>query len=55
MPKHKKKFKCEKEFDKNNNNDDNDDNISVVSSTATSSIYHNDSQIDQLDDNLETK
>jgi hypothetical protein len=56
MPKHKKKFKCVKEFDKNNNNnDDNDDNISVVSSTATSSIYHNDSQINQLDDNLETK
>ena len=54
MPKHKKKFKCEKEFDKNLN--DNDDSLSVVSCTATSSIYQHDSPFDQqIDDNIETK
>lgn len=54
MPKHKKKFKCEKEFDRNN--DDNDDNLSVISSTATSSIYQHDSPSEhQFGDSIETK
>ena len=54
MPKHKKKFKCEKEIDKYDDN--NDDNLSVVSSTATSSIYHNDSPSDDnFHDSIETK
>jgi hypothetical protein len=54
MPKHKKKFKCEKEFDRNN--DDNDDNLSVISSTATSSIYQHDTPSEhQFGDSIETK